>query len=626
MARIKGNSKKNSLKGSKRNDTLHGFSGNDRLAGQKGNDVLNGGSGKDVLLGGLGNDTYIVDHLGDRSLEVANQGIDKVQASVTYKLGNHVEHLVLTGNKAIRGTGNALNNYLAGNAGDNLLSGLAGKDHLRGGAGNDILDGGADRDVLLGGVGNDTYIVDHIKDKVVEGANKGIDSVRSSISYSLSNHVENLVLTGTQNLDGKGNNLANTITGNSGHNVLNGGLGADTLIGGTGDDTYLVDNIADATIELANGGIDRVRTALADYKLADHVEYLEFTGTRNSNGTGNGTSNTIIGNVGNNVLDGAAGVDKLIGGLGNDIYIVSDAGDLVVEAVGEGVDLVKSSLAEYTLTEQVENLLLVGNAIKGTGNDLANTITGSLADNVLDGAAGADRLIGGLGNDTYLLDDAGDLVVELVNGGTDLVRSTLTDYTLTEQVENLELLTGAISGTGNDLVNTIIGNDANNILSGGIGDDTLVGGVGADKLIGGLGVDTLTGGTGIDTFALMDTGRDIITDFNAGEDIIALGQTAFGLVEQTVGSVLNAARLVVVSSDASAVEGASGILPNLLFGDTRLIFSTESGKLFYDANGTTTLGTTNGLGTNGGLIATLSTNLGTVPTLTNANFVVDLSV
>lgn len=545
MARIKGNSKKNSLKGSKRNDTLHGFGGNDRLAGQKGNDVLNGGSGKDVLLGGLGNDTYIVDHLGDRSIELANQGIDKVQSSVTYKLGNHVEHLVLTGNKAIRGTGNALNNFLAGNAGDNLLSGLAGKDNLRGGAGNDVLDGGAGQDVLLGGVGNDTYIVDNIKDKVVEGANQGIDSVRSSISYGLGNHVENLVLIGSQNLDGKGNNLANTITGNSGHNVLNGDVGADTLIGGMGDDTYLVDNIADTTIELANGGIDRVRTALADYKLADHVEYLEFTGTRNSNGTGNDTANTIIGNVGNNILDGAAGADELIGKLGNDTYIVSDAGDLVVEAVGEGVDLVKSSLA---------------------------------------------------------------------------------DYTLTEQVENLELLTGAISGTGNDLVNTIIGNDANNILSGGIGDDTLVGGVGADKLIGGLGVDTLTGGTGIDTFALMDTGRDIITDFNAGEDIIALGQTAFGLVGHAVGSVLNAARLVVVGSDASALEGASSILSNLLFGETRLIFSTESGKLFYDANGTTTLGATNGLGTNGGLIATLNTDLGTIPTLTNANFVVDLAV
>ncbi|WP_442994257.1 calcium-binding protein [Scytonema sp. PRP1] len=394
---------------------------------------------------------------------------------------------------------------------------------------------------MIGGVGNDTYVVDNLKDKVVEAANKGTDTIQSSISYTLGNHVENLVLTGVQNLDGKGNSFANTITGNSGHNVLNGGAGADTLIGGTGDDTYLVDNIADVTKELANGGIDRVRTALANYKLADHIEYLEFTGTQNSNGTGNDLANTIIGNIGNNILDGAAGVDKLIGGLGNDIYIVTDIGDLVVETVGEGIDLVKSSLASYTLTEQVENL---------------------------------------------------------------------------------ELLTGAVEGIGNDLANTIIGNAANNILSGGAGNDSLVGGVGADKLIGGLGIDTLTGGAGIDTFALIDTGKDIITDFNAGEDIIALGQTAFGLVDQVVGSVLSADRLVVVDSDASALQGASGILSNLLFGATRLVYSTESGKLFYDANGTDVLGTTNGLGANGGLIATLDKVLGTTPVLTNTSFVV----
>ncbi|MBD1998538.1 hypothetical protein H6G00_18200 [Leptolyngbya sp. FACHB-541] len=622
MARIKGNSKKNSLKGTEGKDNLRGFSGNDRLMGQKGNDVLDGGTGKDALLGGLGNDTYVVDNSGDRSIELANQGTDIVQSSASYRLGKHVEHLTLKGNKAIRGIGNSLNNYLTGNAGNNLLSGLAGKDRLRGGAGNDLLDGGAGQDVMIGGVGNDTYVVDNLKDKVVEGGNQGIDNVRSSISYGLGNHVENLVLTGTQNLDGRGNSLANTITGNSGHNVLNGGVGADTLTGGMGDDTYLVDNVADATIELANGGIDRVRTALADYKLADNIEYLEFTGTKNSNGIGNDSANTIIGNVGNNVLDGAAGADKLIGGLGDDLYIVSDAGDLVVEAVGEGVDLVKSSLADYTLTAQVENLLLVGNAIKGTGNDLVNTITGNAADNVLDGAAGADKLIGGLGSDTYLIDNAGDLVVELVNEGIDVIRSTLTDYTLTEQVENLELLTGAVNGAGNDLANTLIGNAADNILTGGAGADSLVGGAGADKLIGGLGIDTLTGGAGIDTFALLDTSNDIITDFNAGEDIIALGQTAFGLVDQVVGSVLSAERLVVVDSDASALQGASGVLSNLLVGATRLIYSTESGKLFYDANGTNALGSVNGLGENGGLVATLDKALGTVPTLTNASFVV----
>jgi Ca2+-binding RTX toxin-like protein len=539
MARIKGNSNRNTLKGTQRHDSLHGFSGSDRLTGEKGNDLLDGGKGSDALLGGLGNDTYIVDHRGDRAIELANQGVDTVQTFVTYRLGNHVERLVLKGRQAIQGAGNGLNNYLVGNTGNNLLRGLAGKDRLLGGAGNDILDGGTGEDVLIGGVGNDTYLVDNLKDRVVEAANQGIDTVRSSISYTLRSHTENLILTGTQNLDGTGNSLANSITGNSGHNVLNGGAGADTLIGKTGDDTYLVDDIADATIELVNGGIDRVRTALANYTLADHIEYLEFTGTQNSNGTGNDLSNTIIGNAGDNILDGAAGVDKLIGGLGNDTYLVSDAGDLVVEGVAEGIDLVKSSLADYTLTEQVENLLLVGNAIKGTGNDLANTITG---------------------------------------------------------------------------------NAANNILSGGDGNDALFGGVGDDKLIGGVGIDTLTGGAGVDTFALLETGGDIITDFDPSKDIIALNQTAFGLLDQIVGSVLNANKLVVVNSDAVALGGALDLLPSSL---TRLIYSTESGNLFYDANGTSLPGIVNGLGEGGGLIATFEKVLGAAPTLSSANFVVD---
>ncbi|NJN58133.1 MAG: calcium-binding protein [Leptolyngbyaceae cyanobacterium SL_5_9] len=454
-------------------------------------------------------------------------------------MGNHIERLVLKGRQSIQGAGNGLNNYLVGNTGNNLLRGLAGKDRLMGGTGNDILDGGTGEDVLIGGVGNDTYLVDNIKDRVVEAANQGIDTVRSSISYTLRSHTENLILTGTQNLDGTGNSLANSITGNSGHNVLNGGAGADILMGKTGDDTYLVDDIADVTIELANGGIDRVRTALANYRLADHIEYLEFTGTQNSTGTGNDLSNTIIGNAGNNILDGAAGVDKLIGGLGNDTYLVSDAGDLVVEGIAEGIDLVKSSLADYTLTEQVENLLLVGNAIKGMGNDLANTITG---------------------------------------------------------------------------------NAANNILFGGDGNDALFGGVGDDKLIGGVGIDTLTGGAGVDTFALLETGGDIITDFDPSNDIIALNQTAFGLLDQIVGSVLNASKLVVVNSDAVALGGALDLLPSPL---TRLIYSTESGNLFYDANGTSLPGIVNGLGEGGGLIATFEKVLGAVPTLTSANFVVD---
>jgi len=149
-------------------------------------------------------------------------GIDTANASVSYTLGANVENLVLTGTATgttsdtdtINGTGNSLNNLMTGNAGDNTLDGSTGVDTMVGGAGDDI------------------YIVESGTDVVTEAANEGTDEVRSSVSYTLSNNVEYLTLTGAGVINGTGNALANIITGNSAANVLT---------GGAGDDTYFVD-------------------------------------------------------------------------------------------------------------------------------------------------------------------------------------------------------------------------------------------------------------------------------------------------------------------------------------------------------------------------------------------------
>ena len=169
-----------------------------------------------------------------------------INSSVSYTLGSLDDNLTLTGTANINGKGNRFNNVINGNSGNNILDGeagndtlygWAGNDTLYGGTGNDILDGGTGYDRMQGGAGNDIYYVDNAGDVVTESVNAGMDTVNSSISYTLGSNIENLTLTGTAALNGTGNSLDNILTGNSGGNNLNGGSGNDSLYGGGGNDT-----------------------------------------------------------------------------------------------------------------------------------------------------------------------------------------------------------------------------------------------------------------------------------------------------------------------------------------------------------------------------------------------------
>ena len=367
-------------------------------------------------------------------------------------------------------------------------------------------------------------------------------TIRSAVSHKLAAGDANLLLTGSGNVNGTGNGLANKITGNAGNNVLDGGRGADTLRGGAGNDTYIVDNAGDRVIEATRGGIDTVRASIS-YALGANVENLVLTGSGHRDGTGNALNNRITGNAGNNVLDGGRGADTLRGGAGNDTYIVDNAGDRVIEAARGGIDTVRASVS-YALGANVENLVLTGLGHRGgTGNALNNRITGNAGNNVLDGGRGADTLRGGAGNDTYIVDNAKDVVIESKGGGTDTVRASVS-WMLGEHVENLALTGKAdLSGTGNALNNRITGNAGNNVLDGGAGDDWLA---------GGLGKDVLTGGSGADHFVFLsrhDTGayanqRDVITDFSRTQndridlsaidaDETLLGNQAFSFIGQS---------------------------------------------------------------------------------------------
>ncbi|MEH3101714.1 beta strand repeat-containing protein [Sphingomonas adhaesiva] len=550
-------------------DTLYGFAGHDRL---------DGGAGADAMYGGTGNDTYHVDDAGDRAIELDGEGTDTIFASVDYQLAANVEHLVLTG-AATSGVGNAGANSLKGNALANTLSGMAGndvlygydgRDLLLGGEGNDILDGGTGVDRMEGGIGNDIYYVDDAADEVVERAGEGTDTVLSSVSYTLSGEVENLTLIGaaiaaTGNASANrllGNALANRLEGGQGHDTLDGGAGADVMDGGTGNDTFFVNEAGDRVIEREGEGNDTVVSAI-DYALGDHVENLTLAGSAvvgagnalSNRLTGNALSNRLIGGEGDDTLDGGAGADRLEGGVGNDTYVVHEAGDEVVELADAGNDTVRSYLSDYALADNLENLTLLGGAVIGHGNAAANKLIGNGEDNILsgydgddslfgnagsdeliggegndllDGGLGADVMDGGKGHDTYIVDQSGDVVFELEDGGIDTVKSYL-GYTLGSNLENLVLMGGALRGDGNEGDNKLIGNEHRNVLIGNggndsllgnAGDDLMFGGEGNDILNGGTGADTMYGGTGNDTYYVDDAGDQLREEAGEGIDTI----------------------------------------------------------------------------------------------------------
>lgn len=250
---------------------LVGGGGNDVLLGGGGNDYLDGGADADSLQGGMGNDSYVVENLGDMVMELSANGVDTVRTTLAaYTLGLNVENLVFSGSGGFTGTGNELANSISGGTGDDTLAGDDGNDALRGGAGADTLIGGAGADTLdgclgadrlEGGAGDDTYYVDQLDDVVVEAVGGGYDRVIASINWTLGTEVERLSLSGTANLNGTGNGLANRLDGNTGANRLNGGEGNDSLYGGVGNDTL----IGGAGADMLDGGAgaDRLEGGVA---------------------------------------------------------------------------------------------------------------------------------------------------------------------------------------------------------------------------------------------------------------------------------------------------------------------------------------------------------------------------
>jgi len=373
---------------------LRGTDGNDSLSGYETNDVIVGGKGNDYLDGQDGNDTYIFnlgdgqDTIYDYSTNTGNKDIIRFTEGISIsdlEIVRDVNNLIfsvigtndkITVNEWYSNTQNKIEQFrfadgtiftstqvqkmltFLGTDNNDTLIGTANSDILKGFAGDDTLTGGAGADKFYGGSGNDIYVVDNIYDSVIENLNEGTDTVKSNITYTLTDNVENLTLTGTALINGVGNDFDNIIIGNSvvntlsgakGNDTLDGKAGADTMMGGLGDDTYFVDNIEDVIIENVNEGVDKINSKVS-LTLADNIENITLTGTSAINATGNVLDNNIFGNSGKNIINGGKGDDTLTGGAGNDTYIFN---------LGDGQD----TISDYGTSTTNGDILKFGDGV-----------------------------------------------------------------------------------------------------------------------------------------------------------------------------------------------------------------------------------------------------------------------
>ncbi len=444
---------------------LYGGAGYDRLVGGAGNDILDGGAGVDRMTGGAGDDTYHVDDARDVVIEAANEGIDTVIASVDWVLGDNVENLVLEA-AATRGTGNALDNVLHANP---------------------------NRDsILIGGAGNDTYHVARSGDVIIEQSGEGIDTVIASVDWVLGDNIENLVLTGAATR-GTGNALDNILYANQSppteaapaamamslaartmvqelesaittQAVPRSGIGwvlgkgLETVIGyapnsspvgtPTGPETPPVPGGDTGSVEQppapggeTGGSVEQPPSPGGE--TGGSVEQPPAPGGETGGSveqppapggeTGGSVEQPSAPGDGDEGVSGGGGAlvgSVLAGGAGNDTYYVYHAGDRVIELADEGIDTVHAAI-DWVLGDNIENLVLEGTAVRGTGNALDNRIVGNDQDNILSGGAGDDVLIGGGGRDLFRFGagDGHDRVLDFDTSAAGHDRVEITGFT-----------------------------------------------------------------------------------------------------------------------------------------------------------------------------------------------------
>lgn len=594
---------------------IQGGGGNDSISAGIGNDELVGGLGKDTLDGGVGYDIASFESSKASVTVDLKKGTASGTDIGTDTLKNIEEVSAGSGNDILIASDSG--NQLNGGTGNDKLTGGKGIDELLGGAGNDSLDGGAGFDCVDYETSKSDITV-NLKTGTALGADIGTDTLKNIevVCAGSGNDVLVAADTGSQLEGGSGNDLltggtkADTLAGGDGDDVIDAGAGDDLIIGGdgAGEDTYKggdgVDTVkytsalSGIRIDLSNLtgtatsieandasqigndqllGIENIIAGnYADILIGNSAANNLSGEDGNDEIVGDDGNDTLIGGKGNDTLNGGIGNDSMSGGLGDDIYVVDNASDKVIENANQGIDTIQTTLSTLTLNANFENLIFVGSAaFKGTGNTVANVMTGG---------SGNDTLTGGTGIDTFNVTAGTDSITDFGVGGAEILTVnsgaianvmvaaswTATSASSNSGTANLSTkgfavnLSAMTTGSGFSVTNTgaaaqIIGSAFADTLSGAVGNDMLNGGLSNDRLIGGKGVDNLTGGSESDTFLFSqgDTGQatgkcDVITDFAKGA--IGIGD----LIDYSSNLVIGGGVTSATSTEAS-INQSSGV-------------------------------------------------------------------
>ncbi len=462
-------------------ENLTGSSHDDKLSGNAEANILSGGGGDDTLEGREGGDTLIGG--GGRNTASYERSNESVQVDLAVD-GPQVSSGDANGDVLV-----TIQDVIGSSQADSL-SGDDGANELSGGGGDDKLEGREGGDKLVGGGGLDTASYEHSGQEVqIDLAAVGPQDSHGDGSGDILVEIENV--TGSSHNDTlSGDANANLLSGGGGDDILQGSGGGDHLDGGGGNDTASYHDSGEAIqVDLSEAGAqsssgDGAGDTLVAIENVTGSSYDDtLVGNAESNVlSGGGGDDALYGNEGNDVLDGGSGADAMVGGGGNDIYVVDYTGDSIFEEGGGGVDTVAAIINYFALSDNVENLVFIGNGqFEGVGNDLNNVITGGSLSDLLSGGGGDDHLSGGSGDDHL---DGGDGDDELDGG------------------EGSNWLDG---GAGNDWLIIFSGKDTI-VLQPGFGNDVVEG----------------FGGHGKDGFDMIDVTAYHFQDFMLGTDILVL--------------------------------------------------------------------------------------------------------